>query len=65
MAKNPVDHTRSKHIDIQHHFVREKMACGELRLEYVPTEEMVADVMTKALSAPKFSKCIEKMHLWK
>ena len=64
LAKNPVHHARSKHIDIQHHFIRDKVNSEEIKLVYTPTEEMVADVMTKALPAPKFSKCREKMGLW-
>src|SRR5271163_2532660 len=36
LAKNPIHHARIKHIDIQHHFIREKMESGEIDLEYMP-----------------------------
>jgi hypothetical protein len=49
LAKNPVYHTRTKHIDIQHHFVCEKVTNGTIALKYIPTKEMVANAMTKSL----------------
>jgi len=49
LAHNPEYHARTKHIDIQHHFVREKVEGGEVFLEYTPTGVMVADCLTKAL----------------
>jgi len=50
LAKNPVHHARTKHIEMQHHFVREKVEKGTITLEYCPNEDMLADVMTKALA---------------
>jgi hypothetical protein len=49
LAKNPVYHALTKHIDIQHHFVCEKVANGTIALKYIPTKEMVANAMTKSL----------------
>ena len=45
LAKNPVYHTRTKHIEVQYHFVREKMARGAIVLEYCPIEDMLVDVL--------------------
>ena len=56
LAKNPQFHARTKHIDIQHHFVREKQCSGEVDLQYVPTEKQVADGLTKALARDKFEE---------
>src|SRR6476646_4961848 len=50
LAKDPKHHSRTKHIDVQHHFIREKLDDGEVSLWYCPTEDMVADVLTKALA---------------
>ena len=49
LAKNPVYHSRTKHIDIKFHFLREKVASEVIALEFKPTEEMIADGFTKAL----------------
>jgi hypothetical protein len=54
LAKNPQFHGRTKHIETHHHFVREKVASGEVQLEYTPTETQVADGLTKALCRDKF-----------
>src|SRR5207248_6191367 len=49
LTKNPEYHRRTKHISIQYHFTRECVENGESELVYVPTEEMIADGLTKAL----------------
>ena len=49
MAKNPVFHKRTKHIQIRYHFVREAVEEGVIALEYCCTSEMLADSFTKAL----------------
>ena len=63
LSKNPEHHGRSKHIDIRHHFVREQVAAGTVKLEYVPTEAMLADVLTKPLSGDKHTKLLKHMGL--
>jgi hypothetical protein len=54
LTKNPEGQSRTKHIQVQHHFVRELVDEGELLLEWVPTRDMLADGLTKALPAPQF-----------
>lgn len=61
LARNPVYHARTKHIEVQHHFVREKVARGTIILEYCPTEDMLADVLTKALAKDKHEQLTMKM----
>lgn len=56
LAKNPVFHGRSKHIDIRFHFIRECVERGEVILKHVPSHEQRADVLTKALTTIKFEK---------
>ena len=51
LAKNPEFHKRTKHIDIRYHFVREKVEDGQVALEYCPTQDMLADLMTKPIAA--------------
>ena len=49
LAKNSVFHDRSKHIDIQHHYTRDLVRAGRIEIKYIPTKDMLADVLTKAL----------------
>jgi hypothetical protein len=63
LTKNPTHHARTKHIDVQHHFVRERVENGEVRFEYCSTEHMVADVLTKALSKERHHKLINMFGL--
>ena len=54
LSRNPTSHSRAKHIDIRHHFIRERVASGEVELRYCATGEMVADIFTKQLPRDKF-----------
>lgn len=56
LAKNPVFHGRSKHIDIRYHFIRECVEKGEIIVKHVRTDEQRADLLTKALSTVKFER---------
>ena len=49
IAKNLVFHARTKHIEIEYHYVRELIEDGVIELEYCPTEDNCADIFTKAL----------------
>jgi hypothetical protein len=49
MTANPVRHHRTKHIEIDIHFVREKVALGQVRVLHVPSSHQLADIMTKGL----------------
>jgi transposase InsO family protein len=61
LSKNPEHHARSKHIDIRHHFVREQVAAGTVALQYVPTHDMIADVLTKSLSKLQHTRLVHTM----
>ena len=60
MAKNPQYHGKAKHIDIKHHFVREIVGDGSIKLEYCPSKEMIADFLTKGLLQEQFCYLREK-----
>lgn len=63
LAHNPVFHSRTKLIDIQHHYIRNEVASQRIELSYVSTEEMIADGLTKALTHAKFHRFIEQMNM--
>lgn len=54
ISKNPVMHSRTKHISIRYHYLKEKVMEGEVKLDYVPTTEQVADIFTKPLPRESF-----------
>ncbi len=56
MARNTQYHGRTKHIDLRHHFVREKVSEGAIDLKYCPTDCMIADILTKGLPSVTFER---------
>jgi hypothetical protein len=65
LAHNPVYHGRTKHVEVRHHFIREKILSKEISLEFVPTGEQLADVFTKALGRVAFEKIRRQLGLVK
>jgi hypothetical protein len=61
LSKNPKYHPRTKHIDIKCHFIRDQVAKKELVLNYCPTEQMLADLLTKPLGKTLFKRLRELM----
>ena len=56
LSRNPQFHNRTKHIDVCYHFVREGVASNEIVIMYCPTQDMMADIMTKGLPKVTFEK---------
>ena len=56
LSANESNNNRNKHIDITYHFVRRVVDEGKVVLSYIRTEEIVADMLTKALGRVKFEK---------
>ncbi|KAL0423113.1 UNVERIFIED_CONTAM: Retrovirus-related Pol polyprotein from transposon TNT 1-94 [Sesamum radiatum] len=54
LAKNPVFHARTKHVEVHYHFIREKVLKEEIKLKHVGTESQVADLFTKGSDSNKF-----------
>ena len=58
---NPVQHPRTKHIDVRYHFIREHVMNGTVELHFVPSEEQTADIFTKALDESTFTRLVGKL----
>jgi hypothetical protein len=63
LYENSVFHDHSKHTDIRYHFIKDCVQRGALRLDYIHTDEQMADIFTKALSKQKFEKFRDQMGL--
>jgi hypothetical protein len=61
LSENPVEHKRTKHIDIRYHFTRERVESGDVVLEYVTTEDQLADLMTKPLMKHRVTNLRERV----
>ena len=54
ITQNPVLHSRTKHIDIRHHFIRDHIEKKNLKIDHIPTENQIADILTKPLCESRF-----------
>ena len=65
LSENPVFHDRSKRIEIRYHFIRDYVQRGAVRLQYVPTDEQVANILTKSLGRGKHVYFRDKLEVVK
>jgi hypothetical protein len=63
LVANPEFHSRSKHIDVQHHYVRELLENGTISVDYIQTSEMAADCLTKPLKKVQLRANLEMLGL--
>jgi hypothetical protein len=63
MADNPVEHSRTKHIDIRYHFLRDHQQKGDIEIAYVNTHNQLADIFTKPLDEKTFSKLRNELNI--
>jgi hypothetical protein len=63
LANNPVQHSRIKHIDIQHHFLQDHEAKGDIALRHVSTDGQLADIFTKPLDKSRFGALRSELNI--
>lgn len=63
LAETSAYKPNTKHIDIKYHFVREHIEKGDIAIQYISTDKMIADSLTKPLFKQKHSVCSEGMGL--
>lgn len=64
IAQNPIYHERTKHLEIDCHFTREKVMEGLLQLTYLPTSSQLADIFTKIIPSAHFRHLIAKFGVY-
>jgi hypothetical protein len=64
LVKNPKFHIKTKHIELQHHFVRKKLKSGDVHLTFCSTEKVLVDLLTKGLSKLKHVKYINSINVF-
>jgi hypothetical protein len=63
IANNEGYHSRAKHIDIRHHFIREHIKSNEIKLEYIESKDQLADFLTKAIATKQFQRLLERSNI--
>jgi hypothetical protein len=63
MADNPVKHSRTKHIDIRHHFQRDHQQKGDIKVFHISTENQLADIFTKPLDEKTFCRLRSELNV--
>ena len=63
LSDNPVQHQRTKHIEMDIHFVREKVACGQVRVLHIPSRFQIADIFTKGLPLQLFDDFRDSLNI--
>ncbi|KAJ9556737.1 hypothetical protein OSB04_011351 [Centaurea solstitialis] len=61
IPNNPVLHSKTKHIEIRYHFIRDHVMNGDVELHFIPTEYQLADLFTKLLDEKRFNQLISEL----
>jgi hypothetical protein len=63
LADNPVEHSRTKHIDIRHHFPRDHQQKGDIDIYHISTDNQLADIFTKPLDEKTFCRLRSELNV--
>nr|GFC25829.1 putative ribonuclease H-like domain-containing protein [Tanacetum cinerariifolium] len=62
ISENPVQHDRTKHVEVDRHFIKEKLEAGIIKLPFFKSEDQLADILTKAVGMVILHKCLNKLN---
>ena len=63
IARNPIQHDRTKQVEINKHFIKEKIDFGAICMPYVPSTQQIVDIFTKGLLRTSFELFISKLNM--
>lgn len=64
LASNPIYHARTKHVEVDYHFIREKVLNRDISIKYISTHDQPADIFTKGLSSTCFGFLRDKLMIY-
>ena len=62
LTKNPIMHSRAKHIDIKHHFIRNHVLKGDINVQFIDTKQQLANIFTTSIEKKSFELIRDKLN---
>jgi hypothetical protein len=63
LSANPIFHARTKYVEVDYYFVRDRMAKKEIQICFIPSKDQLADVLTELLPSSAFASLQSKLHV--
>ena len=63
LSVNPIFHARTKHVEVDYHFVHDRVTKKEIQIRFIPSKDQLADILTKPLASSVFTSLRSKLHV--